>query len=102
MYNVFTAYKDNKGETRFHSIGIAFDSAKGGIDVRLNSLPVPDETGSVRVFVRPKQDDQRAPQQRSPQGGGSGFGEGYPRSQPGTRALQPARSQELLDDEVPF
>lgn len=74
----FKAKKD--GGWRAHRIGYAAKNDKGDLNVWLDSLPVPDGNGAVRIVVTQRQEQQQqTPQQHAPvPGGGPDFDDSIP------------------------
>lgn len=64
-----------------HKVGSAKSNGKGGMNVYLDSLPLPDPDGRVSLLISPRQDKA---------------GGGRPASRPA------ARNNDDFDDSIPF
>ena len=74
-----------RGDTKFaHKIGSAKSNGKGGMNVYLDSLPLPDKDGRVSLLISPRQEKG---------------GTGRIVSRPTARAAQ---SDDDMDQEIPF
>ena len=72
-----------RGDSAFpHKIGSAKSNGKGGLNVYLDSLPLPDDKGQVTLLIQKRQE--------RPTGGSSG------------QARRPASREAFLDEEIPF
>lgn len=75
--------------TWWHKIGSAFEGKDGGINVVLDSLPLPDEKGRVSFIIREAKDLREA----------SGTSQ---RSAPPRQAQYASPANNPIDDSIPF
>lgn len=73
--------------THWHTVGSMWANNNGGFTIILDSLPLPDSEGKVRVVAFEPRDGGQRQQRQEPQGGYGG----------GTYGSGP-----IQDDEVPF
>lgn len=79
-YNVATPIPYGRDKTYWHNVGKAWDTKGGRICVVLNSYPLPDSEGQVRMFLFEEEDNRKS-----------------------SREERPHRSTgDEIDDEVPF
>lgn len=86
-HDVLTARPKRDEGTWWHKIGTAFQAKDGGMNVILDSLPIPDKDGKVSFIIREAKDLRES----------SGTGQ---RRAPMTGQRQ--ATQAPIDDDVPF
>ena len=68
-----------RGETNYaHKIGSAKKNDKGGINVYLDSLPLPDKDGRVSLLISKRMEKGDRPAPKSPARGGDDFDDSIP------------------------
>lgn len=84
-YDCLSPRPGREGKTYWHKVGSAFQSRDGGMQVYLDSLPIPDDKGKVSFIIREAKDlrEASAPVQR-------------------TRQTPRASTDATIDDTIPF
>ena len=83
-YDLLSPRKGKDDKTRWHKVGAEFPRDKGGFQLVLDSLPLPDAEGRVTLMMWEPRDD----------------GATSSKAQAADRAQRPVRDD--LNDEVPF
>ena len=79
-FDVVSPRDRTEGGTHWHTIGAAWSNSRGGFTLELNSLPLPDREGKVKIMLFPFTEKDSAAS---------------------TQKLKPAFDSDL-DDDVPF
>jgi hypothetical protein len=88
-YDCLSPRPGREGKTYWHKVGSAFQSRDGGMQVYLDSLPIPDEKGKVSFIIREAKAKDDALQHVNP-----------PQRQPQRAAY--ANGRDPINDDVPF
>lgn len=82
-YDCLSPRPNKDGKVFWHKVGTAFESRDGGMQVYLESLPLPDKEGRVSFIIRQAKDLREA-------------------SGTGSRREAPQRQAAEIDDTIPF